>query len=658
MNARAKAKLPEVLPGMDVGGYTVRAKLGSGSFGTVYAAERGGVLYALKLLPLEGLGPWGERELSVLARVNHPNAVRLRGFAYWPDAAPRFFVVVMQYEEGRRLDVWARTENPCARDVVRRVLDVARALVAVHEEKALHRDVKEANIIVREADGSAVLVDFGVGSYEGTSRITGGALPPGTRNYLSPEAWRFQREQAGRPEAHHASTPADDLYALGVTLYWLLTDAKPFTIEMQGDEEAVLTREPTPPHVRNPRVPPELGELCVRLLAKSPEARPEARALCVALEELQALRGAAWEVPLCDFHEAHNVTTLPGEDADDLGAWFKEAREDGPPPRRGRRPSQVEPSVDPASEEVQPQAEDACEATTPTPTPPGDTPAAVRGARLGVADLGPPLRAPRGRSRARAVLGLALVLALAVGALAAGVARRALAVAPSPAPAMALGMADARQGGKVAPPGEPPEAQRAAVPPDADSTPATGALRALPPQETAPVKTPSPQQRKQPAPRLGAVGKALTLATCSALAGCTSGPPVRPAPPSAPCPAGAVETMEDKLGIRLGSKFGVTFPVVGESHPVAVREGLNSIRLDREWGKLPSGTVVTVNLFFADRIYGRVTHARTPQGDTFPVCMELLDTGHKRGLEREPNGDPNTVKVYSEATLKPVEEFE
>jgi serine/threonine-protein kinase len=95
MNARARAKPPEVVPGMDVGGYIVRAKLGAGSFGTVYAAERGGVLYAVKLLPLEGLGPWGERELSVLARVNHPNAVRLRGFAYWPDEAPRFFVVVI-----------------------------------------------------------------------------------------------------------------------------------------------------------------------------------------------------------------------------------------------------------------------------------------------------------------------------------------------------------------------------------------------------------------------------------------------------------------------------------------------------------------------------------------------------------------------------------
>ncbi|MFP2904234.1 protein kinase domain-containing protein [Pyxidicoccus sp. 3LFB2] len=213
MHPRDRAPPPEPAPGDDVGGYVLEALLGQGGFGTVYLAERGGQRYALKLLPLAGLGDWGERELLMLARVKHPNVVRLLGYWHWPDRAPRFLVVIMEYVEGRRLDVWAELENPSAHAVLLRVLGVARALRALHEGRALHRDVKEANVLVREEDGEAVLVDLGVGSHEDTSRITGGSLPPGTRAYLSPEAWRFHREHRGvrtrtiAPRPRTTSTP-------------------------------------------------------------------------------------------------------------------------------------------------------------------------------------------------------------------------------------------------------------------------------------------------------------------------------------------------------------------------------------------------------------------------------------------------------------------
>jgi serine/threonine-protein kinase len=115
--------------------------------------------------------------------------------------------------------------------------------------------------------------------------------------------------------------------------------------------------------------------------------------------------------------------------------------------------------------------------------------------------------------------------------------------------------------------------------------------------------------------------------------------------------------MKDKLDINIGEKGDVAFSFVGQPHPIAVREGINFLTVGGDYSKLPSGTLLTVQLFFADRVYGRVTHARTPSGDTFPVCMDLVDLHSARGIAREPDGGPDTVKVYPLGRVKAVREF-
>jgi serine/threonine protein kinase len=218
MRARRKPVAPEVGPGTDVGSYVVEAPLGAGGFATVFLARRGGQLHALKLLSLRDHAGWAEREVLVLTHVRHRNVAQLRGFWQWPDQEPRYLVVVMEYVAGRRLDAWARAENPSARQVLLLLRDLSRALVAVHQAGVVHRDVKEANILVRQEDGEAVLVDFGVSGCEQAARVTLGMMPPGTLEYRSPEAWRFRREHRSEPAARYRPTPPDDLYALGVVL--------------------------------------------------------------------------------------------------------------------------------------------------------------------------------------------------------------------------------------------------------------------------------------------------------------------------------------------------------------------------------------------------------------------------------------------------------
>jgi serine/threonine-protein kinase len=163
--------------------------------------------------------------------------------------------------------------------------------------------VKGANLLV-DGERRLVLVDFGVATYEGAPAVTG-PFPPGTWPYLSPRVWR-----AWRGEEESRDCPGDDVWALGVELYQLLTDRLPF----QGREgelvQAVLHAEPQAPHEANPRVPRVLGALCQRMLRKWLEERfADARAFEAALEEAVKQADAAWEVPLGEAWSPENVTT-------------------------------------------------------------------------------------------------------------------------------------------------------------------------------------------------------------------------------------------------------------------------------------------------------------------------------------------------------------
>jgi serine/threonine-protein kinase len=287
--------------GTRIGGDVVEGVLGSGGFATVYRVRSPeGYVSALKLLPLDQ-GPeraeraW--REMSLGTRLHHPNLARQLGSGQWPLDKPRFLWLKLELIEGPTLEEWGLAPGRSVGEVVERVLEVARALAVSHEAGVLHRDVKEANILVRQSTGQAVLVDFGVGYHPAYPTLTKGMFPPGTLPYRAPEAWAYGRAHAGVAGAHYRAGVGDDLYAVGVVLYRLLTGRFPFRPAEHGGEdvEAVLHQTPLPPHLVNPCVPRPVEAVCLRLLAKTPEARyPSAVALHEALEELRARTDVDW----------------------------------------------------------------------------------------------------------------------------------------------------------------------------------------------------------------------------------------------------------------------------------------------------------------------------------------------------------------------------
>ncbi|QSQ23079.1 protein kinase [Pyxidicoccus parkwayensis] len=612
--------------GTDIGGFAVEGLLGQGGCGAVFRARRGGESFALKLQSLSELGGWAQREVSILTRLGHPNVVRFHACGLWPDKAPRWFYIAMELVEGRALNEWVSQENPSARRAVRLVRDLARGLAAAHGSEVLHRDVKESNVVVRDTTGEAVLVDFGVGTYPGAPRLTREVLPPGTQQYRSPEALAFRRAHAGDDAAHYVATAADDLYALGVLFYWVLTDRHPFAAPSTATEvEAVISRPPVAPHVTNPRVPPALGALCMRLLEKRPEARfPSAGALAEALEVELAGADDAWDVPLCESKDSAPAAPQMALD-DEEAAWLLGGEGGGGVPRRGRLP----------------------QADRMVPDVPGPL------ASVAVAPSAPSPETSRARSRLTWAVLVGLVVGLIV-ALAWAFSRE------QAGPPLAVGR-------EMAPSAPSLESEKAAASPSPTvSTPAVVAPPAAHVQkEESPVKqTVSPaatSEQPRPARRAGALTRvAATAAACTALA-CPSGPQYRGAPPVEPCPAGAVEAMK-KLGVEVGdTDIGlIPLPEPGmPEQPVLVREGWVRIRVGGELKQLNNATV-SGRFIVSERVYGRFTEARTKRGENVPVCLEMYDRQESgRGVRREPgNTDVDSARIWSTVELRAVDHFE
>ncbi|HLM46922.1 MAG TPA: protein kinase, partial [Myxococcaceae bacterium] len=305
----------------------------------------GGEFFALKLLLLPELDGRGKREIAILVHLEHPCVVRYVGSDFWPDPANGHPYIVMEFVPGDTLLAFAYAKNPSARKATRIILDTALTLGEVHAAGVFHRDVKQENIIIRGLSERPILIDFGIGSLVSAPTVTGSQLPPGTEEYRSPEQIRFQREHED-DDAQYEFGPADEFWALGVTYYWLLTDALPFGERTdpgkpEGLRERILTQRPEAPHIVNPRVPLAASLLCMKMLSERPEDRfPVVATLCAALMESlsNAENDPTWDVPLAgDPDDPQLTTTVEDPERGGLSETrraFDRARKRRP--RRGR----------------------------------------------------------------------------------------------------------------------------------------------------------------------------------------------------------------------------------------------------------------------------------------------------------------------------------
>jgi eukaryotic-like serine/threonine-protein kinase len=284
--------------GMKIGPWRVVAWRGQGTYGVVYLVVRDGDeqsgTFALKMA-LRPMDMRFEREAELLARIHHRNVPRFYGAGLWECELGVFPYVVMEWVEGVGLYDWSSQHNPTSRQVLELLAQVARALEATQAVGGVHRDVKGANVLVRLADGRPYLTDFGSGAFEGAQQLTWDILAPGTEAYRSPEAWAYQRFYSLHPDARYEGFAKDDLFALGVMAYRLVTDEYPPPTH-PAEEGSDVWREgvgPRPPRALNPKVCVELDERIMRLLSVRPGKRFNSSPREAAASFEQAARSAS-----------------------------------------------------------------------------------------------------------------------------------------------------------------------------------------------------------------------------------------------------------------------------------------------------------------------------------------------------------------------------
>jgi serine/threonine-protein kinase len=204
--------------------------------------------------------------------------------------------------------------------------EVALTLDAVHREGVRHRDVKGSNIIIRASDGQPVLVDFGSGDHACAQPLTEGSLPPGTPSYRSPEALRFWTQPRERG-SRYRFMPTDDLYSLGLVFHEVLTGAFPYPAHLPPSALLASIESSTlrPPSLLNPRVPPALDPIVLRLLHPRADGRYASGAeVYGALRAAVEGADATWDVPLFPRPVSQEAVT---EEAEELFDGDEEARE-------------------------------------------------------------------------------------------------------------------------------------------------------------------------------------------------------------------------------------------------------------------------------------------------------------------------------------------
>jgi len=259
-----------------IGRYALKYRIGEGGLGTVYAAHDPLLsrLIAIKTLNLEiaadqrpAFNALFLNEARAAAGLSHPNIVTVFDAGISDDNA----YIAMELLKGRdlrqlRQEGWKPTPTQAAL-IVRRVAD---ALAYAHSKGVVHRDIKPANIFMVGRTQPRVL-DFGIARVAHQHDAhAGDDVAAGSPYYMAPEQARQQ------PVDRRA-----DVFSLGVVLYEMLTDQKPFRGNSLADiTQAVMEHEPPPAHTVNKDVPKALSEIAARAMEKEPEHRfRSARAL-------------------------------------------------------------------------------------------------------------------------------------------------------------------------------------------------------------------------------------------------------------------------------------------------------------------------------------------------------------------------------------------
>ena len=330
---QARKLLQGTALGLVLGSFQVLAPIGKGGMGTVYLArdQRSNMLVALKVLSPKRsrdeprLLARFRREMELCRCVSHSHVA----WTYDVGVHKDVYYIAMEYIPGKSLyRVVAENGPMTVARAARLFSEIAAALEHTHNQGLVHRDLKPSNVIITPHD-HAKLLDLGLAlrlgeSGEGAEKeiIGGQGYIVGSMDYIAPEQTEDSSKVDGR----------SDIYALGCSLYYVLTGKPPFFGGTALEKiQKHRSEEPPPVPPLNPSVPPAFIGILRKMMSKRPEKRYQ------TAEEVreELLPWAAGETPLpldrpedSDFREAVAVIesqdeasaeVLPVEEDDDSG---------------------------------------------------------------------------------------------------------------------------------------------------------------------------------------------------------------------------------------------------------------------------------------------------------------------------------------------------
>jgi predicted Ser/Thr protein kinase len=266
-----------------IGNYQILKKIGAGGMASVYLAVHRDVpnlKVVLKVLSDPRLVERFRQEADKLALLDgNAHICQIKHFFNHGDE----IVIAMEYIDGEALDQTIKEKGKLPVDQALAITsEVLATLAFAHEKRVFHRDIKPSNIMV-DRRGQVKIIDFGIAKSENDPSLTMAGSSCGTPSYMAPEQFN-PTDQINYAQA--------DIYAVGTTLFHLLTGQLPFT----GDNpfalrDAKLFTEPAKPRDFDPSLPKPLEQVILKAIASDPEKR--FASVLEMKEAVDALRGQA-----------------------------------------------------------------------------------------------------------------------------------------------------------------------------------------------------------------------------------------------------------------------------------------------------------------------------------------------------------------------------
>ncbi len=258
--------------------YLIKRKLGEGGMADVYLAHDSFLNREVAVKILRGklsLDPVAllrfQREANAASRLNHPNIVEI--YDVGEDEGQHF--IVMEYIRGKTLKELIAARGAMDQQEALQIMDqLLAAIIEAHKNNIIHRDIKPQNILIKD-DGTVKIADFGIATVSDAVQLTQTDTVLGSVHYLAPELARGE-----------AASFQSDIYALGITLYEMLTGKAPYNGDTPVQIAMKHMREDIP-SVRdfNPTVPQSLENVIIAATAKNKAHRTK-----MAVDMHQALK--------------------------------------------------------------------------------------------------------------------------------------------------------------------------------------------------------------------------------------------------------------------------------------------------------------------------------------------------------------------------------